>query len=389
MVDRTYWQRRIEDAWLTRPVVWLRGVRRVGKTVLARSLPDVLYFDCERPEDRQQMLDPTYFLESVRGRRVVLDEVHRLADPSVLLKIAADHYPDIRIVATGSSTLQASVKFRDTLTGRKWEVYLVPLIAPDLRDFGHEDLAHRVLAGGMPEAFLGEGADGALISEWLEAFWARDVVELFRVGQKWGFIRLCELLMADSGGVFEATRYTAACELSRQTVMNHLWLLESTSVVHVVKPFSTRRSAEILRAPKVYWFDSGFARFARGWARPAESEMGILWEHVVLNEIIGRIPYVRVQYWRTKNGSEVDFVLSRPNDTPLAIECRWHWRDSRDVPGLRAFRRAYPGGRNLVVTGRPGRTYPARVGDLQLEIVGLEGMMAVLDEYLRGWLTPA
>jgi predicted AAA+ superfamily ATPase len=79
MVERTYRQRRIEDARLTRPVVWLRGVRRVGKTVLCRGPPDVQYFDCERPEDRQQMLDPSYFLETVRGRRLVLDEVHRLA----------------------------------------------------------------------------------------------------------------------------------------------------------------------------------------------------------------------------------------------------------------------------------------------------------------------
>jgi hypothetical protein len=387
MVDRTYWQQRIEEAWLTRPVVWLRGVRRVGKTVLARSLPDTVYFDCDRSEDRQLMDDASYFLQTVRSRRVVLDEAHRLANPSELLKNAADHYPDVRILATGSSTLQASAKFRDTLTGRKWEVWLVPLISPDLRDFGNPDLSHRVLAGGMPEAFLGAEVDGALAGEWLDAFWARDVVELFRVGQKWGFMRLCELLMADSGGVFEATRYAAACELSRQTIMNHLWLLEATSVVHVVKPFSTRRSAEIVRAPKVYWFDSGFVRFARGWSRPAEVEMGALWEHVVLSEIVGRIPYVQVNYWRTKNGSEVDLILTRPNAAPLAMECRWRWTGTRDAPGLKAFRRVYPGGRNLVVTGHTSRDYSQRRGDLEFEVVSLDGMMAILDEYLRGWLT--
>jgi len=67
----------------------------------------------------------------LKGRRVVLDEIHRLGDPSQLLKIAADHYPDVSIVATGSSTLGASKKFRDTLTGRKAEVWLTPLILPD------------------------------------------------------------------------------------------------------------------------------------------------------------------------------------------------------------------------------------------------------------------
>ena len=57
----------------------------------------------------------------------VLDEIHRLPNPSELLKIAADHYPDIRILSTGSSTLGASARFRDTLAGRKQEVWLTPM----------------------------------------------------------------------------------------------------------------------------------------------------------------------------------------------------------------------------------------------------------------------
>ena len=107
----------------------------------------------------------------------------------------------------------------------------------------------------------------------------------------------------------------------------------------------------------------------------------------MLNEIVGRIPYVKVNYWRTKNGSEVDFILTRPNAAPLAIECRWRWTGARDAPGLKAFRRVYPGGRNLVVTGQTSRDYSQRRGDLEFEVVSLDGMMGVLDEYVRGWLT--
>jgi uncharacterized protein len=68
--------------------------------------------------------DPEGFLRGIRGRRIVLDEIHRLERPSEILKIAADHFPDIRILATGSSTLGASAKFRDTLAGRKEELWL-------------------------------------------------------------------------------------------------------------------------------------------------------------------------------------------------------------------------------------------------------------------------
>jgi predicted AAA+ superfamily ATPase len=119
---RTFWLEKIEAAWDRRSVLWLSGVRRIGKTTLCRSLSEIEYFDCELPRTRRMMEDPQSFLEGLRGKRVVLDEIHRLGNPSQLLKIAADHYKDVRILATGSSTLGASAKFRDTLAGRKTEL---------------------------------------------------------------------------------------------------------------------------------------------------------------------------------------------------------------------------------------------------------------------------
>ena len=114
MVNRQFWLKRIEDAWKRRLVVWLSGVRRVGKTCLCQTLPNIEYFDCELPRVRRSMADPQGFLDGIGSPRIVLDEIHRLPNPSELLKIAADHYPQIQIVATGFSTLGASAKFRDT-----------------------------------------------------------------------------------------------------------------------------------------------------------------------------------------------------------------------------------------------------------------------------------
>jgi uncharacterized protein len=84
MVKRTYWLKRIEDAWRKRNVVWLSGVRRVGKTMLCQALPAAEYFDYERPRVRQQMEDPEAFLEDLHGKRVALDEIHRLGNASEL-----------------------------------------------------------------------------------------------------------------------------------------------------------------------------------------------------------------------------------------------------------------------------------------------------------------
>jgi len=82
MVHRRFWLKLLERAWKERSVVWLAGVRRVGKTCLCQDLPEVEYFDCELPRVRRMMLDPESFLDGLRGKRIVLDEIHRLQNPS-------------------------------------------------------------------------------------------------------------------------------------------------------------------------------------------------------------------------------------------------------------------------------------------------------------------
>ena len=136
MVHRTHWISAIERLWEEKSVVWLKGVRRAGKTFLCQSLADVEYFDCELPSARQELNDPERFLRNVGERRVILDEIHRLPDPSELLKIAADYHPKTHIVATGSSSLGASRRFRDTLTDRKRDLWLTPMLLQDEREFG-------------------------------------------------------------------------------------------------------------------------------------------------------------------------------------------------------------------------------------------------------------
>ncbi|HDL85505.1 MAG TPA: ATPase, partial [Candidatus Acetothermia bacterium] len=207
MFQRTFWIRRIEHAWQERSVVWLAGVRRVGKTVLSQSLPDVEYYDCELPRVRRMLQDPESFLQRSSGKRIVLDEVHRLMNPSQLLKIAADHYPDIRILATGSSTLGASAKFRDTLAGRKRNLWLTPMVLVDLTAFQRTDLRYRLLRGGLPPFFLAKVVPERDFQEWMDAYWAKDIQELFRLERRASLQRFVELLTVQSGGIFEATRF--------------------------------------------------------------------------------------------------------------------------------------------------------------------------------------
>ncbi len=357
MVKRRHWLNQVETAWSRRSVLWLRGVRRTGKTTLAQALPDVEYFDCELPRVRRAMEDPESFLRGLSGKRIVLDEIHRLANPSELLKIAADHFPGVRVLATGSSTLGASSRFRDTLAGRKTELWLTPMINADLEDFGDSNLPHRLLHGGLPPFFLSSDLPERDFQEWLDAYWAKDILELFRLERRASFQRFLELLLAQSGGIFEATKFAGPCEVSRSTISNYLAVLEATAVALVLRPFSSRRSSEIIAAPKVYGFDTGFVCAFRGWTDLRPDDLGRLWEHYVLNELTAHLQTPSLRYWRDKQGHEVDFIWAPRGRAPLAIECKWSARDF-DPANLAVFARAYPRHELLVVTtdARPAFT---------------------------------
>jgi hypothetical protein len=378
MVQREFWLERLERAWRTRSVLWLAGVRRAGKTCLCRSLDDVEYFDCELPRTRRQMDDPEGFLGELKGRRVVLDEVHRLANPSELLKIAADHFPDVQVLATGSSTLEATAKFRDTLAGRKENVWLTPMLLADIDEFGGSGLERRFLHGGLPPFYLAQEPPAREFQEWMDAYWAKDIQELFRLERRSSFQRFTELLFTQSGGMFEATRFATPCEVSRQTITNYLTALEATFVAHVVRPYNTHRATEIVAAPKVYGFDTGFVCYHRGIATLRPEDKGLLWEHVVLNEIQGRLQHRTLRYWRNKRGAEVDFVLElRGRNEPIALECKWQ-ASSFDPSALLAFRRGYPQGENYVVAPDIDRAYTRTYTGIRVRFVSLEDLIVRL-----------
>jgi hypothetical protein len=377
MVQRHFWLSKMEAAWKRRSVLWLSGVRRAGKTILSQSLPDTEYFDCELPRVRRMLDDPEEFLQGIRRKTIVLDEIHRLENPSEVLKIAADHFPRMKVLATGSSTLGASAKFRDSLAGRKEELWLTPMMTADLRDFARADIDHRLLYGGLPPFFLSESLREREFQEWMDAYWAKDIQELFRLERRQSFQRFTELLMAQSGGIFEATTFARPCEVSRTTIANYLAVLEATFVVHVLRPYSSHRATEIVSAPKVYGFDTGFVCYHRGWHTLRRDDMGLLWEHYVLNEMHAHLQSRDIRYWRDKRGHEVDFVLARRKNPPLAIECKWS-ASELDPTNLQAFRRSYARGENFVVAHDVDRSFSRSYGDLSVKFLSLSALVSEL-----------
>lgn len=382
MVHRKFWLQKIEELWKERAILWLSGVRRSGKTCICESLDKIEYFDCELPRVRRTMEDPQAFLDSLRGKRIVLDEIHRLHNPSEILKIAADHYSDIRILAAGSSTLAASSKFKDTLTGRKLELLLTPMIHSDLRDFKQENLQHRFLRGGLPPFFLAKKIPERDFQEWMDSYWAKDVQELFRLERRYSFLKFTELIMINSGGIFEATKYSSPCEVSRPTITNYLKVLEATHVINIIRPFSSHLSSEIISAPKVYAFDTGFVCYHRGWHELRSEDNGCLWEHFILNELIGRFQTKQIFYWRDKRGHEIDFIIAPRGSNPIAIECKWSSADF-NPKNIRAFHKRYLKGKFLVAANDVTQSFVHAFGEISVKFVNLQDLITELSLYLQ------
>lgn len=356
MVNRKFWYSRIEEAWLERPILWLTGVRRVGKTTLALGLKDAAYYDCELPRVRRRIEeDVEGFLEQADSSRIILDEVHRVDQPSELLKIAADHFPDLRLLATGSSTLGASHRFRDTLAGRKRHLHLAPVLYRELNAFG-VDLSTRLFHGGLPENLISGVFPEKDFVEWMDAFWARDIQELFRLEKRSAFMRLLELLFTQSGQLCELNSFTSACGASRQTLSNYLGVLESTGAVHVVRPFFKNPQKEIVSMPKVYGFDTGFVCHARGWRDLRLEDYGGLWEHLILDELRVLYGSEQIFYWRDKRKREIDFIVARRGQPAVAIECKWKLK-SGQATHFPAFKSLYPDARLVLVTSDADEPY--------------------------------
>ncbi len=361
MKKRPFWLKRISDTWKKRPIVWLSGVRRAGKTTLAQMLPGAVYMNCDLPSVCRSLDDPESFFDGLdRETIVIFDEVHKLEDPSRLLKIAADAYPHLKVLATGSSSLAATRKFRDSLTGRKHSIYLPPVLWSEcLGDFDVPNLDRRLLHGGLPEPLLSGVKDPAFFSEWMDSYYARDIQELFSIRNRTGFMKLLNLVMRQSGGMTDYSRLAHLSDLSRPTVKAHLEAMQIAHAIFLLPPFHGGGRREITRRPKCFAFDTGIVTFVKGWDSIREEDRGLLYEHLLLDALRTKVDESNLFYWRDKSGREVDFIVRGPEGAADLFECKID-PDQFDSANLGLFRQFYPVGRNHVVSPAVKTPYQRR-----------------------------
>jgi predicted AAA+ superfamily ATPase len=308
-------------------------------------IPDAEYFNCDLPSVARQLGNPEFFYSNLKKDvPVIFDEIHRISNPSGFLKIGTDEFPQLKILATGSSTLAATNKFRDSLTGRKINLFLPPVLWNECKnDFNILNFDERLRMGGLPEFLLSDDKIAELYTEWIESYYARDIQELFGVRNRAGFLKLLYLLFMQSGGVLEITSLARESGLSRPTVMSHLEALTVAHAITTVQPFFGGGKKEIVKRPKVYGFDTGFVTHVKGWNEIRESDRGLLWEHLVLDML--RVSCSNVYYWADKDRNEIDFIVKGKGNEIHTIECKINPEKYSDR-AVKKFRTYYPEGKN-------------------------------------------
>lgn len=320
--------RKTVEADLARKMVFLVGPRQVGKTTLAKALmaryPRAQYLNWDVANDRRIILDQTW---SPRAKLLVLDEVHKMRGWKAHLKGAWDGRGDGQaILVTGSARMDTFRQSGDSLAGRYFSLRMHPV---SVREWcaasaaKPDDALDRLIErGGFPEPFLAQ--DPIEADRWrrqyLEDLIREDVVEFSRIGEIRAMRLFVGMLRERVGTPLSLASIARDLQVSPATVAKYLDILEALYIVFSVRPYHRNIARAILKAPKVYFFDTGLVVGDEG-ARLENACAAMLLKHVhFLQDVEGRA--VSLHYIRDKEGGEIDLVVCRDKAPVLLAECK-------------------------------------------------------------------
>jgi uncharacterized protein len=300
--------------------VGLLGARQVGKTTLAREVASrrkgaVTFFDLENPEQLAQLDEPMLALEPLRGL-VVIDEIQRRPDLFPVLRVLIDRPRAPRYLLLGSASPDLLRQSSESLAGRI--VYHV-LEGFSLAEVGVRQLDRLWLRGGFPRSYLARSNLGSW--EWrrgfVQTFLERDVPQLGLRLPATTLQRFWSMLAHVHGQIWNASELGRSFGVSDTTARGYLDLLAGLYLVRVLPPWFENLGKRQVKAPKVYFADSGLLHAVLGLPARAALEvhpkLGASWEGFMLSSVashLGALPE-ECFFWATHGGAELDLLVVR------------------------------------------------------------------------------
>jgi hypothetical protein len=362
----------LEQRLRVMPVVVVSGARQTGKSTLARDLT---------PGRRRYVsLDELDAVDAARrdpdaqlggSEPVTLDEVQREPDLLRAVKRAVDRDRAAgRFLLTGSANLLLMRRVSESLAGRASYLTLWPMTRREQRGFARCGVWEEMLAAGdgqwpallaeqpkAPEDWRSLARRGGFptpalhlrsheersiwFDGYVRTYLERDLMGLSAITALPDFRRLMRAACLRLGQLINQTELGRDVGLPQPTVHRYLNLLEMSYLLVRLPAFAVNRTKRLIKAPKLYWGDTGVALHLSDGTEPGGPHL----ENLVLGDILAwrdsRLQRVEVFYWRTSIGEEVDFVIEAGGSL-LPIEVKSSNRPRlADAAHLRTFRREY------------------------------------------------
>jgi hypothetical protein len=335
-------------------ILILTGSRQVGKTTLLKSMitklleqktrPDsIFYFNLDDDSLHPYFEQYTDFISFINSEYkgfcyVFIDEIQRLKNPGIFLKLIHDLDMNLKIVVSGSSSLELKSKTTEHLTGRKRVFELFPFSfseylssrqndfylkkeLPDLIKYHHDDLNLQlfnfIIHGGYPKVLFAETDDEKEIElkEIYDSYIKKDVKDFLNIDNINGYNNLVKAFAYQVGNLINYNEISNISGLNIKTVMKYIDYLEGTYIFKRVPPWFQSSRKEISKAPKIFGFDTGLINYITSHLNKELPDKGSIFENFVFSELTKHD--LDIKFWRTGSGAEVDFIV---NDIPIEIK---------------------------------------------------------------------
>ena len=332
----------IESRMFTGKVIILIGARQVGKSTLFKMIVDklnkpTLQLNCDDPEVRE-LLSQTNMQELkllIGDNQVVLiDEAQRVNDIGMILKRIVDNFPNVQLLATGSSSFDLQNKLNEPLTGRKFEYHLFPLSTAEiLKSEGllavKQSFENRLIYGSYPDVYKSNGNAVELLHNLAESYLYKDLLALESIRKP---ALLNKLLISLALQVTSEVSYNELAQTigtDNKTVEKYIDLLEKCYVIFRLNGFNRNLRTELKLSKKVYFYDNGIRNAILNNFAPISlrQDVGALWENFFISERLkanhyaGR--YVNSYFWRTSKQQEIDYIEECNGEFTL-FEMKWN-----------------------------------------------------------------
>ncbi len=297
------------------PVTAILGPRQCGKTTLAKEIGrqhQATYFDLEDPNDQARLSNPQLALTPLRGV-VILDEIQRRPELTMLLRVLADRKPlPCRFIVLGSASPELVRQTSDSLAGR---INFVDMGGFTLAEVGPDQREKLWLRGGFPLSFLADGDQDShqWRSSFIRTFLERDMPQLGIQIPPETLRRFWTMVAHYHGQTWNGSEIGASLGVSHHTARKYLDLLSGAYVLRQLQPWFENLGKRVVKSPKVYVRDTGLLHSLLGipdWpALQGHPKLGASWEGFVIEQILSWANARDAYFWGTHSRAELDLLV--------------------------------------------------------------------------------